>query len=67
VTAPSGDPAYKVNTWKVGYQSRQVGVSGLSVYNAMSNPPAALTTADGKPSVPTGLTPPQAEPNPTYN
>jgi hypothetical protein len=25
VTAPTGDPAYNVNTWKLGYQTRQFG------------------------------------------
>ena len=68
MTAPAGDPAYKPATWKPTYQVRQFGVAGpVSIYNALANPPTAMTTAVQKPSVPTGLTPPQNEPTPPYN
>lgn len=39
------------DAWKLGYQTRQFGVSGPSqqetgsAYNAMANPPTSMTTA----------------------
>jgi hypothetical protein len=51
------DPAYNPATWSLGYQQRQFGVaadpdpSGVgpelpgSIYSALANPPANMTTA----------------------
>jgi hypothetical protein len=58
MSAPHGDPAYSSATWQVGYQQAQFGLcadplaSGTnasphqpSVYSALANPPANMTTA----------------------
>lgn len=63
MSAPAGDPAYNPDTFKLGYQMRQSGVAGPSALEAMSNPPTAMVTAAGDPSVgPAG--PDQPEPFP---
>lgn len=46
MSAPTGDPAYNPNTFKLGYQMRQFGASGADVLLAMANPPTAMVTAD---------------------
>jgi len=44
-------PDYNPDAWKLGYQQRQFGVGEdpggrpPSVYNALANPPASMTTA----------------------
>lgn len=51
VNAGTLNPDYNPNTWKLGYQSRQSGLAGPSVFEAMSNPPTAMADAAGNPSV----------------
>lgn len=38
-------PAFNPVTWALGYQSRQFGVAGPSVAEALAAPPANMTTA----------------------
>lgn len=50
MSAPTGDPAYLANTWKIGYQSRQFGVGGADALDAMALPPTAMVTATHEPN-----------------
>lgn len=57
--------AYNPDVWKLGYQSRQVGVAGTSIYASLYDPPDTMTTAVENPSVgPEG--PGKPEPFPIY-
>lgn len=56
------NPAYNPETWSLGYQGRQFGVAGPSVYEALANPPEAMTTAVENPEYAQGTT----EPFPLY-
>jgi hypothetical protein len=38
-------PALNPVTWALGYQSRQFGVAGPSVAEALADPPDSMTTA----------------------
>lgn len=56
MSAPAGDPAYKAATWSLGYQARQFGVAGPSIYEGLATPPAAMATAVADPEYPQGTT-----------
>lgn len=62
-------PAFDPDTWALGYQARQFGVSGPSVAEALADPPDAMVTAiaNVEDAYLTGITGAQTtEPYPEY-
>lgn len=55
-------PAYNPASWALGYQSRQFGVAGPSVAEALADPPTTMATAVADPESGGGA----AEPFPEY-